>query len=137
MNTAILSGLGKYRDFGLLLLRAGIGAAFIVYGYPKISGGPEFWKQIGGAMGVFGVDFYPVAWGFMAALAEFGGGILLILGLFSRVANLLMLATMAVAIATLLDKGEPFTAVLHPIEMAIVFLSLLFLGPGRHSIDGR
>jgi putative oxidoreductase len=137
MNTAVFSGLGKYRDFGLLVLRLGLGVAFVLHGYPKIAGGPERWEKLGGAMGILGVDLVPVVWGFLAAFAELGGGILLILGLFTRVATLLLLATMAVATASHLDRGDPLGTVLRPIELGVVFLSLLFLGPGAHSIDRK
>lgn len=137
MKTAVFSSLGKYRDFGLLLLRLGLGAAFIFHGYPKMAGGPEFWEQVGGAMGIFGVDVFPVVWGFLAAFAELVGGVLLILGLFFRPAAFLLLCTMIVAASYHLDKGDPFNTALRPMELAVVFLGLLFVGPGRHSVDGR
>ena len=46
----ILSSLERYRDFGLLLLRIGLGAMFIWHGAPKLVGGPETWTRLGGAM---------------------------------------------------------------------------------------
>lgn len=137
MNTAFFSGLAKYRDLGLLVLRLGIGAAFVLYGYPKMLGGPAGWEKLGGAMGVFHIKAYPMFWGFAAAFAEFGGGILLILGLFFRPAALLMLCTMTVAAATHLAAGDEIFKVLHPIELGVVFFALLFEGPGRFSVDGK
>lgn len=137
MNSAVFSGLGKYRDFGLLALRLGLGTAFVLYGYPKMFGGPEMWTQLGGAMANFKMNFFPVGWGFAAALAEFGGGILVILGLFFRPAVLMMLATMTVATATHIAKGDPVTTVLSPLVLAFVFFSLLFDGPGKYSVDGK
>lgn len=137
MNTALFSGLGKYQSLGLLLMRLGLGTAFILYGYPKISGGSEMWKGIGGAMGHLGVTAYPMAWGFAAACAEFGGGILLILGLFFRPATLLLLAVMTVATVHHWAAGDAINVMLHPIELASVFLGLFFVGPGRYSIDGK
>lgn len=137
MSTAVFSRLERYRDLGLLVVRLGLGLAFVVYGYPKITGGPQLWEQIGGSMGILGIGFAPKFWGFMAAFAEFGGGILLILGLFTRVATLLLLCVMAMATVVHLDKGDPFTTALHPIELASVFLGLTFVGPGRYSIDRK
>lgn len=137
MNTAIFPSLGKYRDVGLLVLRIGLGAMFILHGYPKMMGGPEQWAELGQAVSNVGIHGgYPV-WGFLAAFAEFGGGILLILGLFTRVAALLLLGTMIVAAATHLARGDGVTGASHAIEAASVFFGLLFLGPGRHSIDRR
>ena len=74
--------LDKYRDAGLLILRVGIGVMFVFNGYPKLIAGPETWAMIGGSMKALGVDFAPTAWGFMAALSECAGGILLVLGFF-------------------------------------------------------
>src|SRR5205809_662485 len=88
----------KHHDWGILLLRIGIGLAFaLVYGYPKITGGPDFWIKLGSAMGNLGINFAPEFWGFMSALTEFGGGILLILGLLTRPVAFLMAFNMIVA----------------------------------------
>ncbi len=59
--------LDKYRDEGLLLLRAGFGAMFLVHGAPLLFGGPAVWKTLGAAMGIYGIKFLPEFWGFMAA----------------------------------------------------------------------
>ena len=138
MNSAVFSGLGRFRDFGLLVLRLGLGVAFVLYGYPKMFGGPEIVDPAwGGAMKLFKVSFFPVGWGFAAAFAEFGGGILVILGLFFRPATLLLLSTMVVATATHVSKGDPVTTVLSPLVLAFVFFGLLFDGPGKYSVDGK
>ncbi|MFW5967447.1 MAG: DoxX family protein, partial [Persicimonas sp.] len=76
MKTLKLEFLEKYGDVGLLLMRIGLGASFIVHGWPKISGGPAQWEQLGSRLeAVAGIGFLPEFWGFMAAFAEFGGGI--------------------------------------------------------------
>ena len=130
-----LTFLDRYRDAGLLLLRIGIGAVYIfAHGLSKITGGPAFWEQLGGAAGAVGLTFLPTFWGFMAAFAEFFGGILLVLGLFFRPAAILMCLTMIVATighATGVIPGGPF----HPLKMAILFFSLILIGPGRYSFD--
>ena len=133
----ILESLGKYRNTGLLLLRIGLGIMFITHGFPKMAGGPAGWEKIGGTMQVVGIDFIPVFWGFMAAFAETFGGFLIILGLFFRPACLLILITMLVASTMQLGKGNGLLAAAQPIEMAIVFFSLLFIGPGKYSVDKK
>lgn len=127
--------LGKYRDFGLLLLRVGIGAMFVMHGLPKLMGGPDKWTQLGGAMQFVGISFMPVAWGLAAALSEFVGGVLLVLGLLFRPACLCLTLTMAVAASMHLGKGEGLMAASHAIELGILFAALLFIGPGRFSVD--
>ena len=133
-----MSVLGNYsegqKNFGLLILRIGIGVMFIMHGYHKIIGGPDKWEKLGHAMGELGITFVPVFWGFMAALAEFGGGILLIIGLMFRPACLLLLFTMVVATLMHMGKGDSIVDASHSIEMGILFLSLLFIGPGRYRV---
>jgi len=124
-------------DWGLLLLRVGLGAAFIAHGVPKLLGGPETWAALGGAMTNLGVHFAPAVWGLAAACSEAGGGLLLALGLLFRPACVAMLATMLVALAMHFGKGDPFLVYSHALEDAVVFLALLLTGPGRLSLDRR
>ena len=131
-----LQFLGAYKNFGLLIIRLGLGLSFMMHGYPKMFGGPPAWKDVGTVMRTVGVDFAPTFWGFMAAFAEFGGGILLILGFYFRPAVLLMAITMAMALNMHLSNGDPFRVYSHAMELGIVFVSLLFVGPGKFSIDG-
>ncbi|MET4081018.1 putative oxidoreductase [Pedobacter sp. UYP30] len=134
---AILENLGKYRNTGLLLLRIGLGIMFITHGFPKMAGGPASWEKVGGAMHAVGVHFIPTFWGFMAAFAETFGGFLILVGLFFRPACLLILMTMLVASAMKLSQGGGITQASQPIEMAIVFFSLLLIGPGKYSVDKK
>ncbi len=128
--------LSKYSDAGILFLRIGIGFAFIfVHGWGKIFGGPELWGKLGGSMANLGITFAPVFWGFMAAAAEFGGGILILFGLFTRPASAFMAFTMLVAFLQHTSKLDPWNRVIYPMEMFAVFMALLFIGAGKYSID--
>ena len=123
------------RDLGLLILRIGIGIMFMIHGWPKITGGTEMWTGIGGSMGNLGIDFAPAFWGFMAAFAEFFGGLFLALGLFFRITNFLLVFTMIVAAIVHLKGDDGFGGASHAIEAGILFFSLIFIGPGRYSLD--
>ena len=128
--------LSKYRDFGLLVTRLGLGVMFLLHGLPKLTGGPQKWKGLGAAMGNLGIDFYPVIWGFLAAVTEGIGGILLILGVFYRPTCLLLTFVMVVATVKHFSAGDTFIGtVSYPLELAFVFFGLAFAGPGRFSID--
>lgn len=118
-------------DLGLFVLRLGVGAMFLAHGLPKLMGGPETWEKLGGAMAFFGITFWPAAWGLMAALAEFLGGIALMTGFFVRPFAALMLVVMIVALRMHLRLGHDFNAWSHAAELGIVFLSLVILGSGR------
>lgn len=134
---AILDNLGKYRNTGLLLLRIGVGIMFIIHGFPKLAGGPQGWEGLGGSMKVIGIDFLPVFWGFMAAVTETFGGFLLIVGLFYRPACILLVFTMIIAALVHFGKGDGLQGASHAIELAIVFFSLIFIGPGKYSVDKK
>ena len=132
----ITNFLNKYSDAGTLFLRIGIGFAFIfVHGWGKIFGGPELWTKLGGSMANLGITFAPTFWGFMAAAAEFGGGILILFGLFTRPAAAFMAFTMLVAFIQHTSKLDPWNRVIYPMEMFAVFMALLFIGAGKYSID--
>lgn len=124
-------------QIGWFILRLGYGIMFIWHGAPKVFGGPEKWEQLGSTMEMLGIGFGYAVWGFLAGLAELGGGICLILGLFTRPAAALLLATMLVAATRHIMNDDGFVAISHPIEAAIVFLAILVAGAGRMSLDAR
>ena len=134
---AIFDSLGKYRNTGLLIMRIGIGIMFIVHGFPKLAGGLAGWAELGGSMKVVGVNFLPVFWGFMAAVAETFGGFLLIVGLFFRPACISLVFTMIIAALVHFGKGDGLGGASHAIELGIVFFSLIFIGPGKYSVDKK
>ena len=131
------SGLTRYRETGLLILRLGIGVMFVFHGVPKLMGGPPMWKGVGAAMGNLGVSAVPVAWGFLAALSEAGGGVCLILGWAFRPACLMMALTMTVAATHHFKAGDGLAGASHAVEAGILFASLLLIGPGKYSVDGK
>jgi len=124
-------------DLGLLLLRVGIGAMFMSHGVPKLLSGPTQWASLGHATRAFGLDFAPTFFGFMAGVAEAGGGLCLALGVLFRPALSLLLSTMVVATAHHLDSGDGLGRASHAIEAAILFAALLLIGPGRHVLSRR
>jgi putative oxidoreductase len=132
-----------YRNFisgrgaaALLLVRLVMGAAFILHGWPKIQN-PLGWMN---AMGGQGVPSFLQA---LAALAEFGGGIALVLGLLTPIAALGIVCQMLGALLLVhFPKGDPFVASApgaSSYELALVYLAaavlLIALGPGRWSLD--
>ncbi len=125
----------RFRDQGLLILRLGLGVMFMWHGWPKIAGGPHFWHMLGMATGHVGIHFAPTFWGFMAAFAEFGGGIMLIAGFLTRLACVLLVVDMLVATSMHLGMGQGLAVASHAIECGIVFLSLILIGPGKFSFD--
>ena len=128
---------GSYLHIGILILRIGLGIMMMLHGYPKLFGGPEMWADLGTASQSIGIDFAPVFFGFMASITEFFGGLFLILGLFFRPSLALLVMVMIVAAASHISAGDEFTDTSHSIELAIVFISMLFIGPGNYSLDKK
>ena len=133
----MFKNMDRFRDTGLLILRLGLGFMFLYHGWPKLAGGPDMWEKLGGAMGSVGVTFTPILWGFMAAVAEFAGAIMLILGLFFRPACFLLAFTMFIATMMHLKAGQGLQAASHSIEDGVVFLGLFLIGPGKYGFGGR
>lgn len=119
---------------GLLLLRLVAGAAFLVHGAGKIQT-PFSWMPPEAPV--------PGALQALAAVAEFfGGGLGWIAGFLTPIASLGVLATMTVAVIFHLQRGDPFVGAGGPsFELALVYwciaLLLLFIGPGRFSLDAQ
>lgn len=128
---------GSFREIGLVILRIGLGIMMMLHGYPKLFGGPEMWTQLGEVTQSFGIDFAPIFFGFMASVTEFFGGLFLALGLFFKPTLGLLTVVMAVPAFSHILAGDSFTVISHSIELAIVFISLLFIGPGEISIDHK
>ncbi|MCC7349447.1 MAG: DoxX family protein [Phycisphaerales bacterium] len=134
----IWTGLSKYRELGLLLMRVGLGTMFLlVHGGPKLLGGPGLWEKVGQATGHFGIEFAPTAFGFAAGLAESLGGLLLIAGFLFRPACLLLVIVMITAATHHLSQGQGWIGASHAIEVGVAVLGLLLVGPGKYSIDRK
>jgi putative oxidoreductase len=124
-------------EAGHLVLRVGVGAMMVAHGWPKVAGGPARWEKLGHATEALGVAFAPTFWGAAAAFSETVGGALLALGLATRPAAALLVATMLVASANHLAKGDGVMGASHAIELGVVFVALLLMGGGRYSLDRR
>ena len=127
--------LGKYREMGLLLMRVGLGVLFIILTGPVLFGGPARWANFGGAIKSLGLHSHYQIWGFIGALLGSLGGTLMILGLFFRPAVLLVLAITFVHLLGVLEGVGSFRVNLAPVELAVILVGLLFVGPGKYSVD--
>lgn len=133
---AALGTLGNYKNFGLFIIRVGLGIMFIYHGLPKLEGGKGLWEEIGKASGYIGIHFAPMFWGLACAIVETVGGVFLIIGFWFRPVCLLLIINLVVAALSQYAHGGLGDAA-HPIEDAITFAGLLFLGPGKYSVDKK
>jgi putative oxidoreductase len=118
----------KLADLGTLLLRAGIGMGMAYHGLGKIPRVGDFTATVA----EIGFPF-PAFFAWCAILAEFGGGLLLALGLGTRIAAGFIAFTMMVAYYRVATTSGTVN------EMALLYLlpALFFLlaGGGRLSFD--
>ena len=123
-----------YIALGLLIVRIGVGIAFICHGFPKLfmGGAPNLAKGLIAA-GIPGGVFAA----YLSGMAEFFGGIFLIAGLLFRPTAIVMTVNMAVALSFHFRMGHPFLEYSHALESGILFLSLILIGPGAFSLDHR
>ncbi len=124
-------------DTGKLILRISMGVTMVIQGIPKYLGGKESLENVGSAMAVYGLDFFPVFWGFMAATTEALGGVLIIIGLFYRPTMVLLTFTMLTATFIMLPAGgyfENFNDYAYPMNLFFVFLGMLMIGPGQFKV---
>jgi putative oxidoreductase len=130
-----LAFLAKYREFGLLLIRVSIGLLFILYTAPALIGGPAAWAHFGAGVRHFGLQSHLQLWGFLGSFLGSLGGVLIIFGLFFRIGVLLVLV-LAIGHAIAVGKGAGgFRVALPSIEMCFVLAGILFVGPGKFSVD--
>ncbi|QIX25218.1 DoxX family protein [Nocardioides sp. JQ2195] len=124
------------QDTGLALGRLVIGALFIAHGWQKIS---EFGMEgTASSFDMMGVPL-PEAAAYAAAAIEVGGGVLLVLGLLTPVASLLLVVDMVGAFWFAHREAGPFVAdggweLVAALGAAALVIGLV--GPGRFSLDG-
>lgn len=129
----MFSWLDHLQPLGALVLRLALGAIMVAYGYQKLipHGALYNFTHLVAHLGL------PAGLGYVVAFLEFFGGILLIVGLFTRVVSLLMVVEMAVAI----DKVFPHGSLVGgnsfdlPLACAAIALMLVFTGPGWMGLD--
>lgn len=127
--------LAKYRETGLLLMRLGLGVLFIVLTGPVLLSGLRGWANFGSAIRPLGVHTNYAFWGFLGTLMGCVGGSLLIFGLFFRPGVILVLIITLVHLLGALDGVGTLRANLAAVELAIMLVGLLFVGPGKYSVD--
>ncbi|MDD5018979.1 MAG: DoxX family protein [Candidatus Omnitrophica bacterium] len=125
------NALAKYSDHGLLVIRLVLGCMFFYYGWPKLAGGTQAWAAVGQAVEALGIRFGFTFWGFLAAMIMVLGGVCFVTGIFFRPACLFLFLVMFVAASMHFQKGDGLMGAAHAIDDGIVFLGLLFVGPGR------
>ena len=126
-----MSFLDRLQPLGLLVLRLTLGAIMIAHGWQKIA------SHLHNIMGVLGHLGIPAWMAYLVVAAEFGGGILIVVGFLTRFAAFAILIDMLVAIFKVhLHNGLTGQGGFEfPLACAAIAFALIFFGAGPISID--
>ncbi|MBU8879996.1 DoxX family protein [Bacillus sp. FJAT-29790] len=126
-------------DAGLLFIRLVIGLAFVGHGAQKLFGwfGGYGLKGTGGWFESIGMK-PGVTMALLAGLAEFVGGAMFTLGLFTPLAGIIIAGTMVIAIVKV-HGPNGFWSTQNGYEYNLVILvvaiGMAMIGPGRYAFD--
>ena len=125
--------LNRFQSLGALVLRLVLGIIMVRYGYRKIipSGALYDFSHMVTRLHL------PVWLGYVAAFTEFFGGMLLIIGLLTRIAALMTAIDMAVAILKIHLHGGLIgpNSFAFPLALFAIALMLVFTGCGWLGLD--
>jgi putative oxidoreductase len=123
--------LDRLQPLALFIMRLVLGAIMLVHGYHKIFGGMHHFVQTVTGLGM------PAWLAYVAAVTEFFGGMLILLGLFTRCAAFAICIDLSVAIAKVHfhngltgNGGYEF-----PLAVAALAFALIFFGAGPIALD--
>ena len=126
--------LDRLQPVALLVIRLTLGTIMTVHGYHKVFGGLQHFAHIVGGMGL------PVWLGYISAFTELLGGLLLIVGFFTRPAAAAVCINLCVAIWKVhlhngLMGSPDRPGFEFPLAAATLAFVLIFFGAGPISID--
>lgn len=123
--------LDRLQPLALLVMRLVLGAVMVGHGYQKVFGGLQHNAQFVASLGL------PAWSGYVSSFAEFFGGLLVLVGLFTRVAAFALCIDMVVAIwkyhwhnGFMGNGGYQF-----PLAVAALAFALILFGGGPIAFD--
>ena len=123
--------LDRLQPLALFVMRLALGAIMVGHGYHKVFGGLHHHAEFVASLGI------PAWLAYVSAFTEFLGGILVLIGLFTRCAAFAICIDLSVAIAKvhfhngLMGNGGYEL----PLALAALAFGLIFLGGGAIAFD--
>lgn len=123
------------RDWALFVLRFVLGSTFIMHGAQKVLGLFDGKGLSGFAEGVSKMGI-PAFFGYLAALFEFAGGWLVLLGIATELGALLIVPVMLVAVLKVhFDKGYFLpNGAEYSLNLLLICIALILGGPGKQAL---
>jgi len=123
--------LDRLQPVALLVMRLALGAIIVGHGYHKVFGGLQHHAQFVSSLGL------PAWTAYLSSLAEFFGGLLILVGLLTRLAAFTICIDLCVAIwkvhwhnGLMGNGGFEF-----PLALATLAFGLIFFGAGPIALD--
>jgi putative oxidoreductase len=129
MKNKILGSRPLHTDLGILLLRLVFGGLFIYIGYQKIEHYDQYLPMFKDYTGLGVKMSYN-----LVIFAEFFCGLLVAIGLFTRLAVIPILIAMIVVVFIAL-KGQAFNDKQLAFLFLVLSLVIFILGGGKYSVD--
>ena len=132
LHAAVEDGCARRADVGLLVLRLVTGGHLIfmtqdnVFSWARMLEFRDFLAQFGFP--------WPLLCAVLSVAGQFGGGLLLVLGLFTRFAGLIVAFNFIIAI-WMVDSRQPYPAAFAALSLVAAGLCLMFTGAGKWSLD--
>lgn len=126
----------KMRGTGILVLRVATGLIFTMHGWQKLQGGVPYVAGFLGTLGFPAPEFFAV----LLIAAELGGGLLLLVGLYTHWVAKVLAFVALVAFATVHMKNGFFMAGGGYEYIILIFaasVSLMISGGGKWSLDHK
>jgi putative oxidoreductase len=135
------TSLNNMQPWGAFVMRLVLGTSMIAHGYSKVippggfHGGNAFsaLERHSHFVASLGLPYWM---GIVSALTEFIGGILLVLGLLTRISAFLVAINMLVAIV-MVTRHHGYSGSEYSLALFALALMLFFYGPGAFSLDRK
>lgn len=126
--------LDRLQPLALLVMRLAVGIIMTAHGYHKVFGGLHHHAQMVSSLGL------PAWLGYMSSFTEFLGGLLILAGLFTRIAAFAIFINLFVAIWKVhlhngLIGNPQRPGFEFPLAVAALAFALVFFGGGAMAID--
>jgi len=123
--------LDRLQPLALLVMRLVMGAIMIDHGYHKVFGGMHAFVGMITSMGL------PAWTAYLSAFTEFLGGLMVLVGLFTRIAAAGICIDLCVAVLKVhLHKGLIGSGAMElPLAVAAIAFALIFFGSGPMAFD--
>lgn len=132
-----LKSLSRFHDAGVLLLRLAFGFQLVKVSWQNALMPAQKLPEFVSYLTTLGFPF-PTAGAYVSAYTEFIGGILLILGLWTRPTAILLIINFTVAFFLAhIVTNDTYQNTFPSANLIAVNLFLLFNGPGKYSVDNK